>query len=76
MYAFAMYPEVMKKLRAEILERVGPTERPSMTDIREMKYLRAVINGMLILRSKISTHTYIENTETLRIWPSVFVFEL
>jgi hypothetical protein len=41
----AEHPEVLKKLRDEILETVGPTRRPTFDDFREMKYLRAVING-------------------------------
>ncbi|KAG6826535.1 hypothetical protein H0H92_015433 [Tricholoma furcatifolium] len=44
-YLLAMYPSVHKRLREEVLEKVGPTRRPDYDDIREMKYLRAVING-------------------------------
>lgn len=40
-----MYPEVFKRLRAEVLEMIGPTQMPTFEDIRTMKYLRAVING-------------------------------
>lgn len=36
----------MARLREEILSKVGPTKRPSYDDLRDMKYLRAVINGM------------------------------
>ncbi|KAG9310823.1 cytochrome P450 [Chiua virens] len=48
-YLMAMHPEVFCRLREEILERVGPTRRPSYDDIREMKYLRAVLNETLRL---------------------------
>lgn len=44
-YFLSMYPEVNARLRQEILEKVGPTRRPDYDDIRDMKYLRAVING-------------------------------
>lgn len=44
-YCLAMYPEVTKRLRAEIIEKVGLVNKPTHDDIREMKYLRAVING-------------------------------
>ena len=44
-YFLSQYPEVLKRLRAEILERVGSSNRPTYDDIREMKYLRAVLNG-------------------------------
>ena len=41
-----MHPDVLRRLRAEVLEVVGPTRRPSYEDIRQMKFLRAVLNGM------------------------------
>lgn len=44
-YLLAMYPESTVRLRNEILEKVGPTRCPTYEDIREMKYLRAFING-------------------------------
>jgi hypothetical protein len=44
-YFLAMYPAVMKQLREEILAKIGPSRRPDYDDIRDMKYLRAVING-------------------------------
>jgi hypothetical protein len=44
-YCLAMYPDVLKRLREEILEQVGATGRPTSDDIRDMKYLRAVIKG-------------------------------
>jgi len=39
-------PHVLKKLRQEVLDTVGPTDRPTYDDIKNMKYMRAVINGM------------------------------
>jgi hypothetical protein len=41
----AMHPDVLRRLREEVLEKVGSTRRPSYDDIREMKFLRAVLNG-------------------------------
>lgn len=41
----AMHPDVLRRLREEILEKVGPARRPSYDDIRGMKFLRAVLNG-------------------------------
>lgn len=43
-YMLAEHPDVMQRLRAEVLTKVG-TRRPTYDDIREMKYLRAFING-------------------------------
>lgn len=45
MYCLAMHPDVMKRLREEILSVIGPNRYPTYDDLREMKYLRAVING-------------------------------
>ena len=42
----AMHPNVLHRLREEILAKVGPMRRPSYDDIREMKFLRAVLNGV------------------------------
>ncbi|CDO75353.1 hypothetical protein BN946_scf184966.g21 [Trametes cinnabarina] len=48
-YRLAEHPDVLRRLREEILEVVGPNRRPSYDDIRNMKYLRAVINETLRL---------------------------
>lgn len=47
-YFLSQYPKVMQRLRQEVLSTVGPTRRPTYDDVREMKYLRAVINGAYI----------------------------
>lgn len=44
-YNLSMYPRILQRLRAEILEKVGTANRPTYDHIREMKYLRAVLNG-------------------------------
>ncbi|KAJ7592506.1 cytochrome P450 monooxygenase pc-3 [Mycena floridula] len=48
-YMLAEHPEVLKKLRLEVLERLGRSGRPTFEDMREMKYMRAVINETLRL---------------------------
>lgn len=48
-YRLAEHPDILRRLREEILDIVGPTRRPSYEDIRNMKYLRAVINETLRL---------------------------
>ncbi|CAL1701116.1 unnamed protein product [Somion occarium] len=48
-YLLSQYPQALLKLRQEILSVVGPTRRPTYDDIREMKFLRAVINETLRL---------------------------
>ncbi|OAX32011.1 cytochrome P450 [Rhizopogon vinicolor AM-OR11-026] len=48
-YLLAIHPEFLTRLREEILSQVGPTRRPTYDDIRELKYLRAVLNETLRL---------------------------
>ncbi|RDX55061.1 cytochrome P450 [Lentinus brumalis] len=48
-YRLAEHKDVFNRLREEILDVVGPTRRPTYDDIRNMKYLRAVINETLRL---------------------------
>lgn len=43
----ARHPEVVEKLRAEILERVGLHGVPTYTDLKEMKYLQNVLRETL-----------------------------
>ncbi|KAG1809091.1 cytochrome P450 [Suillus subaureus] len=44
LYLLSTHPHVMTRLREEVMTKVGPTDRPTYDNIREMKYLRAVIN--------------------------------
>ena len=38
-------PHVLHRLRQEILRVLGSEQTPTFEHVREMKYLRAVING-------------------------------
>ena len=40
------HPDIEKRLREEIYEKVGQTGRPTYDQMREMKYMRAFLNGM------------------------------
>lgn len=53
-YLLATHPAVLKRLRAEVLEKVGPKQRPTYADVKEMRYLRAVINETLRLYPAVS----------------------
>jgi hypothetical protein len=44
-YCLSQHPEVLMALREEILTRIGPTRRPTIDDVKDCRYLRAVING-------------------------------
>ncbi|KAI0703355.1 cytochrome P450 [Cerioporus squamosus] len=56
-YRLAEHKDVLKRLREEILDVVGPTRRPTYDDIRNMKYLRAVINETLRLYPPVPMNT-------------------
>ena len=45
-YLLSQHPDVLQRLRAEILEKVGPSRRPDFEDLKDLKYLRAVLNGV------------------------------
>ena len=55
-YMLSQNPDVMHRLREEILRTVGPSRRPTHEDVRDMKYMRAVINGHFISFLKCDMH--------------------
>ena len=44
-YMLSQHPNILARLREEIITKVGASGRPTHDDIREMKYLKAFING-------------------------------
>ena len=46
-YLLSTHPHVLARLREEITTKIGARNRPTYEAIRDMKYLRAVINGKL-----------------------------
>ncbi|CRG91287.1 hypothetical protein PISL3812_08335 [Talaromyces islandicus] len=48
-YEISRYPEIVQKLREEILATVGPTCAPSYDDLKNMTYLKHAINETLRL---------------------------
>ncbi|KAE9399487.1 cytochrome P450 [Gymnopus androsaceus JB14] len=48
-YMLSQHPQILSRLREEILTAIGPSRRPTYDDLRDMKYLRAVLNETLRL---------------------------
>lgn len=67
----AEHPEVLARLREEIIEKIGHIRRPDYDDFRNMKYLRAVINGAAASFAWSLFHTHNVTIETLRLYPVV-----
>ena len=68
------HPNIEKRLRQEIYDKVGRTGRPTYDHMREMKYMRAFLNGIY------SQFCIDENllltifmVEVLRLYPPVLV---
>ncbi|KAJ7837910.1 cytochrome P450 [Mycena leptocephala] len=43
-YALAEHPSVLSRLRTEVLDLMGPAGTPTFQDLRNFKYMRAVLN--------------------------------
>lgn len=48
----ADHPDVFARLREEVLETLGPNGKVSPENLKEMRYLRAVLNGKPLFLSK------------------------
>lgn len=59
----------MQRLRQEILDKVGLTRCPTFDDIRDLKYLRAVLNGQSLCLPHLRDTKL--SIETLRLYPVV-----
>lgn len=46
-YELSRHPEIVRKLRYEILERLGPDTPPTYDDLRNMRYLQQTMNEIL-----------------------------
>ncbi|KAI5456123.1 cytochrome P450 [Mariannaea sp. PMI_226] len=49
LYELGRHPEAVTKLRAELLETLGPTRAPTYKDLKNMAYLKAVLSETLRL---------------------------
>ncbi|KAF8905815.1 cytochrome P450 [Gymnopilus junonius] len=67
-YMLAEHPEVLRRLRQEVLEKLGNQKRPTYDDIKEMKYLKAVINETLRLYPVVPFNVRMSKKAT--VWPN------
>ncbi|RXW22105.1 hypothetical protein EST38_g3734 [Candolleomyces aberdarensis] len=67
-YLLSQHPDVLQRLRAEILEKVGPNRRPNFEDLKDLKYLRAVLNETLRLFPIVPFN--VRQSVNEAIWPS------
>ncbi|KAJ7062902.1 cytochrome P450 monooxygenase pc-3 [Mycena amicta] len=67
-YMLAEHPEILAKLRAEILETVGSSRMPTYDDLRHMKYLRAFLNETLRLYPPVPFDSRASKKAT--VWPA------
>ncbi|KAF8317440.1 cytochrome P450 monooxygenase pc-3 [Clavulina sp. PMI_390] len=49
LYFLSQHSDVLAKLRKEIMDTIGPIRRPTPESMREVKYLRAILNETLRL---------------------------
>lgn len=68
-YMLAQHPDVLLRLREEILTKVGSSRRPTYDDMRDMKYLRAVINETLRLYPAVPFNVRTSTEPT--VWPGI-----
>ncbi|KAH9950984.1 cytochrome P450 [Amylocystis lapponica] len=67
-YFLCIYPDILRRLRAEVLDKVGSFRRPTYADIKEMRYLRAVINETLRLYPAVPFN--VRSTEDATLLPN------
>ncbi|KAL4245150.1 cytochrome P450 family protein [Abortiporus biennis] len=67
-YRLTQHPDIVRRLREEILSKVGSSRRPTYDDIRDMKYLRAFINEVLRLYPPVPFNVRTSTRATT--WPS------
>lgn len=49
MYMLAEHPDIEKRLRHEIFEKVGGNGRPTYDQMRDMRFMRAFLNGAFLV---------------------------
>ena len=70
MAMLADHPDVFARLRSEVLETLGPHGKVNPDNLKQMKYLRAVLNGKASFHQSLALPLMI-GSETLRLYPNV-----
>jgi len=60
-YMLSEHPDIEKRLRQEIYDKVGQTGKPTYDHMREMKYMRAFLNEVLRLYPSVPIDNRITN---------------
>lgn len=68
-YLLALHPEVVEKLRAEVVQAYGSDGRPSVEDMKSLKYLRAVLNETMRLFPPVPLNIRTSD-DTPRVFPA------
>ncbi|KAJ2932579.1 hypothetical protein H1R20_g4532, partial [Candolleomyces eurysporus] len=68
-YMLAEHPDTLSRLREEILTSIGPDRKPTYADLREMKYLRAVLNAL-----EFDPDRFIDERLQKYLTPNPFIF--
>jgi len=63
-HELSKHPEVVARLRREILERVGPDQPPTYIDLKNMRYLQHVMNETLRLYPAVPFNMRFSLTDT------------
>ena len=70
MTMLADHPDVFARLRSEVLKILGPHGKVNPDNLKQMKYLRAVLNGKVFFYQSLTLPLMIAS-ETLRLYPSM-----
>ncbi|KAG8900783.1 hypothetical protein FRB99_005757 [Tulasnella sp. 403] len=64
-YMLARHPHVMEKLQEEVLSLVGTSHHPSYDELKQLRYLRAVLNETLRLFPPVPVNSRVSLSETV-----------
>ncbi|KAF8164775.1 cytochrome P450 monooxygenase pc-1 [Crassisporium funariophilum] len=67
-YMLTEHPDIEKRLREEILDKVGPQGRPTYDHMRDMKFMRAFINEVLRLYPSVPMDSRVSTKGV--VWPA------